>query len=94
MTWPRPPTAPFPPRGTGGGEPVPCRTSSAHLDPLLAELVRIRVSRINGCAWCLSLHTRAALAAGESRTRLDELGSWRDGTLFTAAERAALPPPR
>lgn len=66
------------------------KAASAHLDPLLAELVRIRVSQINGCAFCLRLHTRAALDAGENETRLHELASWRDSTLFTAAERAAL----
>ena len=66
------------------------KAASAHLDPLLAELVRVRVSQINGCAFCLSLHTRAALDAGESETRLAELASWRESPLFTAPERAAL----
>lgn len=66
------------------------RAASAALDPLLAELVRIRVSQINGCAFCLSTHTRAALEAGESENRLDALTSWRESPLFTDAERAAL----
>jgi AhpD family alkylhydroperoxidase len=64
------------------------RAASAQLDPLLAELVRIRVSQINGCAFCLSLHTRAATELGESR--LETLSSWRGSHQFTAAERAAL----
>lgn len=60
------------------------------LDPSLAELVRVRASQINGCALCLSMHTSAALEAGEDRRRLDALPSWRGSPLFTAAERAAL----
>ncbi|MWA00203.1 carboxymuconolactone decarboxylase family protein [Actinomadura sp. LD22] len=64
--------------------------ASGPLDPALAELVRIRVSQINGCAMCLSLHTRAALAAGEEHDRLRALASWRASPLFTGPERAAL----
>ncbi|TDC46672.1 carboxymuconolactone decarboxylase family protein [Actinomadura sp. KC345] len=66
------------------------RAASADLDPLLAELVRVRVSRINGCAFCLSAHTRAAVEAGEDERRLDALASWRESPRFTGAERAAL----
>jgi AhpD family alkylhydroperoxidase len=64
--------------------------ASGPLDPVLAELVRIRVSQINGCALCLSLHTRAALTAGEEQDRLRALASWRTSALFTGPERAAL----
>jgi AhpD family alkylhydroperoxidase len=64
--------------------------ASGPLDPALAELVRIRVSEINGCAVCLSLHTRAALTAGEGQDRLHALASWRESPLFTGPERAAL----
>jgi AhpD family alkylhydroperoxidase len=60
------------------------------LDPLLAELVRVRVSQINGCAFCTDLHTRAAREAGESGQRLHALPAWRESTLFDPAERAAL----
>ncbi|MEV0618457.1 carboxymuconolactone decarboxylase family protein [Nonomuraea sp. NPDC050404] len=60
------------------------------LDPLLAELVRLRVSQINGCAFCLNLHTRAALSAGEDEGRLRVLAAWRASESFTPAERAAL----
>lgn len=66
------------------------RVASAELDPLLAELVRVRVSQINGCALCLSMHTRAAMKAGEGEDRLDSLARWRASPLFSDAERAAL----
>jgi AhpD family alkylhydroperoxidase len=60
------------------------------LDPLLAELVRIRVSQLNGCTFCEDLHTRAAREAGESEQRLHALPAWRDSTLFAPSDRAAL----
>ncbi|MEG1456781.1 MAG: carboxymuconolactone decarboxylase family protein, partial [Comamonas sp.] len=57
--------------------------------PLL-ELVRLRVSQINGCAFCLDMHVRQALEAGESTQRLAVLPSWRETTLFSDLEAAAL----
>ncbi|MGW2181892.1 carboxymuconolactone decarboxylase family protein [Streptomyces sp. NPDC001732] len=62
----------------------------AGLDRVLVELVNLRVSQINGCAYCLDVHTRAALRAGETTRRLGVLTAWRDTELFTARERAAL----
>ncbi|KOS54127.1 carboxymuconolactone decarboxylase family protein [Rhodococcus rhodochrous] len=62
----------------------------AGLDRTLVELVNIRVSQINGCAYCLDVHTRDALAGGESPQRLAVLPAWRDTDLFTDRERAAL----
>ncbi|KOX12405.1 carboxymuconolactone decarboxylase family protein [Nocardiopsis sp. NRRL B-16309] len=62
----------------------------AGVDPVLGELVRIRASQLNGCAFCLDMHTRAALKAGEGQHRLDALAAWRESPLFTGAERAAL----
>jgi AhpD family alkylhydroperoxidase len=61
------------------------------LEPALVELVKIRASQINGCAFCLNMHQRDARAAGESQQRLDVLRAWRevDG-LYTDRERAAL----
>jgi AhpD family alkylhydroperoxidase len=56
----------------------------------LVELVNMRVSQINGCAYCLRVHTRAALEAGETVQRLGLLPAWRDTEVFTPAERAAL----
>ncbi|GGQ13280.1 alkyl hydroperoxide reductase AhpD [Streptomyces griseomycini] len=64
--------------------------AAAGLDRLLVELVNIRVSQLNACAYCLSLHTRAALRAGETAQRLGVLPAWRDTGLFSPRERAAL----
>lgn len=61
------------------------------LTPLLLELVKIRVSQINGCAFCLRMHTNDALAKGESIERLAILPAWREGSrYFDAQERSAL----
>ncbi|MFB6986881.1 carboxymuconolactone decarboxylase family protein [Streptomyces sp. NPDC056178] len=65
-------------------------TADAGLDRILVELVNLRVSQLNGCAYCLDVHTRAALRAGETTRRLGVLAAWRDTELFTARERAAL----
>src|SRR4051812_50110002 len=56
----------------------------------LAELVRIRASQINGCGFCTDMHTKDALAAGETQQRLNLVAAWRDAAVFTEAERAAL----
>jgi AhpD family alkylhydroperoxidase len=63
---------------------------SIELEPVVKELVKIRASQINGCAFCLDLHMRTARKAGESERRLDTIGAWRDSPFFTARERAAL----
>jgi AhpD family alkylhydroperoxidase len=55
-----------------------------------AELVKIRASQINGCAYCTDMHTKDAIAAGETSLRLDLIATWREATVFTDAERAAL----
>jgi AhpD family alkylhydroperoxidase len=54
------------------------------------ELVKIRASQINGCAACTDMHTKDALRAEESQQRLNLVAAWRDATVFTEAERAAL----
>ncbi|GAB3738134.1 carboxymuconolactone decarboxylase family protein [Amycolatopsis oliviviridis] len=54
------------------------------------ELVNIRASQINGCSGCLDMHTKEAAAAGETSTRLNLVAAWREATVFTEAERAAL----
>ncbi|MFF1376827.1 carboxymuconolactone decarboxylase family protein [Streptomyces sp. NPDC058308] len=54
------------------------------------ELVKIRASQINGCSGCLDMHTKDAAAAGESTVRLHLIAAWREATVFTDAERAAL----
>lgn len=63
---------------------------AAGLDVHLVELVRIRSSQLNGCAFCLRMHTRDALALGESADRLAVLPAWRDSGYFSPAERASL----
>jgi len=60
------------------------------LEPALLELVRIRASQMNGCAYCLAMHTRDARARGEHQVRLDTVAAWREAPFFTARERAAL----
>jgi AhpD family alkylhydroperoxidase len=54
------------------------------------ELVSLRASQINGCGWCIDMHTKEAEAAGESSDRLHLVAAWRESTVFTEAERAAL----
>jgi AhpD family alkylhydroperoxidase len=54
------------------------------------ELVRIRASQINGCGFCLDMHTKDAVKAGETAVRLNLIACWREATVFTEAERAAL----
>ncbi|MFD8127590.1 carboxymuconolactone decarboxylase family protein [Streptomyces mirabilis] len=71
-------------------EAVRATAADAGLDRTVVELINLRVSQINGCAYCLNVHTRAALRAGETVQRLGVLAAWRDTELFTPAERAAL----
>ena len=54
------------------------------------ELVGLRASQINGCGWCTDLHTKEAAAAGETAVRLNLVAAWRETTVFTEAEQAAL----
>ena len=62
----------------------------AGLGRIVMELVNLRVSQLNGCAFCLDLHTRQAREAGESEQRLAVLPAWRDTDLFDETEREAL----
>ncbi len=54
------------------------------------ELVSLRASQINGCGWCTDMHTKEAAAAGETAVRLNLVATWREATVFTEAEQAAL----
>ena len=54
------------------------------------ELMALRASQINGCGWCVDLHTKDAAAAGETSVRLNLVAAWREATVFTEAEQAAL----
>lgn len=60
------------------------------LEESLLELVKMRASQLNGCAWCLDMHSKDARAAGESEQRLHLLAAWRDAPCYSARERAAL----
>jgi AhpD family alkylhydroperoxidase len=62
----------------------------AGLDHRLRELVRIRASQLNGCAYCIDMHTKDARAVGETEQRIYALPAWRETPFFTARERAAL----
>jgi len=61
-----------------------------HVDHTLLELVKLRASMLNGCAFCVDMHSRDALAAGETTRRLFAVSAWREAPFFTARERAAL----
>src|SRR3954453_20004176 len=63
---------------------------ASKLEPSLIELVRMRASQINGCAYCLDMHSKDARAAGETEQRLYALNAWRETPFFTDRERAAL----
>ncbi|MER5603721.1 carboxymuconolactone decarboxylase family protein [Streptomyces sp. NPDC002265] len=65
-------------------------TASSGLDPLLVELLKIRTSQINGCAFCLKMHTRDALKKGENPDRIAVLPAWEETGYFSETERAAL----
>ena len=62
---------------------------AAKFDPKLKALVELRVSAINGCAYCLNQHSQEARALGETQQRLDTLSAWRETTFFTEREQAA-----
>jgi AhpD family alkylhydroperoxidase len=60
------------------------------LDAKLRELIKIRASQINGCAFCLAMHTRDARKIGETDERMHLLAAWREAPVYSARERAAL----
>jgi AhpD family alkylhydroperoxidase len=59
------------------------------LDPLLRELIRVRASVLNGCAYCIDMHTKDARAKGETEQRLYAVATWHEAPFFSPAERAA-----
>jgi AhpD family alkylhydroperoxidase len=63
---------------------------ASKLEPSLIELVKVRTSQINGCAYCIDMHTKDARSEGETEQRLYALTSWRETPFFTVRERAAL----
>ncbi len=60
------------------------------LSPIQQEMIRVRASQINGCAYCLDMHTRDARKAGETEKRIYLLNAWRETSLYTEEERAIL----
>lgn len=64
--------------------------AAAGVDPLLVELIRIRTSQINGCAFCLRMHTGDSLKKGENPDRIAVLPAWPESAYFSETERAAL----
>jgi AhpD family alkylhydroperoxidase len=60
------------------------------LPKTVQNLVALRASQINGCGWCVDIHTKEAAAAGETPLRINLVAAWRHTTVFTEAERAAL----
>lgn len=64
--------------------------TASGLDRRLYELIKIRASQINGCSYCLNMHTRDARRLGETEKRIYLLNAWRDTELYTEKERAAL----
>ncbi len=70
--------------------PLETYVRSCGLAPALLELVRLRASQINGCAYCIDMHTKDARARGETEQRLYGLSVWRETPYYTAREQAAL----
>jgi AhpD family alkylhydroperoxidase len=60
------------------------------IEQKLLELVKIRASQINGCAYCLDMHTKDAIAIGESQQKINVLAAWREAPFYSLRERAAL----
>lgn len=71
-------------------EAATAEADRAGIDRGLRELIRLRASQLNGCAYCVDMHARAARAAGVAPQRVDAVAIWRDASLFTPAERVAL----
>ncbi len=65
-------------------------TQESGLEHSLLELVKLRASQINGCAYCLDMHSKDARAAGETEQRIYVLSAWREAPFYTERERAAL----
>ena len=66
------------------------KAAAGSLPPATQELVKIRASQINGCGVCLDMHAKDAAHAGETSVRLNLVAAWREATVFTEPERAAL----
>ncbi len=78
------------PRGLQAMLGLQTYVNNSGLEHSLLELVKMRVSQINGCAYCLDMHSKDARAAGETEQRLYLLGAWREAPMYSERERAAL----
>lgn len=65
-------------------------SAKTNLTPIQKELIKIRASQINGCAFCIDMHTKDALKAGETQQRIFLLNAWKETSLFTPEEKAIL----
>ncbi|WP_226831817.1 carboxymuconolactone decarboxylase family protein [Brachybacterium sp. FME24] len=84
-------TSPEAMRGLGSAaEAVADATSDLGIPRSVVEVMHLRISQLNGCAYCLHVHHRRAVRAGNSEGKLAQLPAWRDSTAFDAVERAAL----
>ncbi len=63
---------------------------STNLQPLLREMIKIRASQINGCAYCIDMHSQEALKLGEKQRKIFALSAWKESPLFSEDERAVL----
>ncbi len=63
---------------------------NSQIPAMLRELIKIRASQINGCAYCIDMHTQEAIKIGESQRRIFALSAWKESPLFTEEERAVL----
>lgn len=78
------------PEGTRAMLGIEAYVKSSGLEPELLELIRLRSSQLNGCAFCIDMHTKDARASGETEQRLYALSAWQETPFFTERERAAL----
>lgn len=90
MNTPRLPWTQISPKTYQAMAAVSASTAQSTLGPALRELIQSRISQINGCAFCLDMHTRDLRKAGENWQRINSLATWRETDLYSARERTAL----
>lgn len=78
------------PKGYAGMFELEKAQASSSIDPVLKELIKIRASQMNGCAFCLNMHTKDARQNGETEQRIYALNAWREAPFYTEKERAVL----
>lgn len=78
------------PEASGAMNQLESVVEASQLDPKMLDLIKIRASQINGCAYCVDMHTREADEMGEDPQRLHLLTVWREAPVFSPRERAAL----